>query len=99
MTLNPGTSGVWARDAKLHGGPTLRGAYKGQIIDWKFSLATAGREVTKNPRAESILIRWAYAPRQTILDPNVVVQRPKCNCKWFSFYAVCTLVFLLVSIE
>ena len=73
VTLNPGTSGVWARDAKLHGGPTLRGAYKGQIIDWEFSLPTVGHEVTNNPRAESILIRWAYSPWQTFLDPDVVV--------------------------
>ena len=99
VTLNLGTSGVWAREAKLHGGPTLRGAYKGQIIDWKFSLAIVGREVTNNPRAESILIRWAYAPRQTFLDSDVVVQRPKCNCKYFSFYAVCIPMFMLVSIE
>ena len=72
-TLNPGTSGVWARDAKLHGGPTLRGAYKGHMIDWKITLANVGREVTNNPRVESILIRWAYAPHQTRLDPDMVV--------------------------
>jgi hypothetical protein len=56
LTLNPGTSSVWARDAKLHGGPTLRGAYKGQIIDWKFKVANVGRDVTNNHRVESIYI-------------------------------------------
>ena len=97
MILNPGTSGVWARDAKLHGGPTLRGAYKGQIIDWKFSLGNVGREVTNNPRVESILIRWAYAPRQTRLDPDVVVQRPKCNCKYFHFMQLHSYVSTCVN--
>ena len=95
MTLNPGTSGVWARDANLHGGPTLRGAYKGQIIDWRFKIANVGRDVTNNPWAESILIRWAYAPRQTRLDPDEVVVRPKCNCKCCSFYAVTLLGFYM----
>ena len=82
VTLNPGSSGVWARDAKLHGGPTVRGSYKGQITDWKFSVPNVGREVGTNPRVESILVRWAYAPRQTRLDPDVLVPRPKCNCKF-----------------
>jgi hypothetical protein len=59
VTLNPGTSGVWARDAHLHGGPTLIGAYKGQIIDWRFKVGNVGRDVTNNPWVESILIRWA----------------------------------------
>ena len=95
MTLNPGTSGIWAKDAKLHGGPTVRGAYKGQIIDWRFKVANVGRDVTSNPRVESILLKWGYAPRQTRLDPDVVVQRPKCNCKQLSFYAVTLLGFYM----
>jgi hypothetical protein len=99
VTLNPGTSGVWARDAKLHGGPTLRGAYKGQIIDWRFKVANVGRDVTNNPRPDSILTRWAYAPRQTRLDPEQVVVRPKCNCKCCSFHAVTVLGFYMSCIE
>ena len=95
VTLNPGTSGIWAKDAKLHGGPTVRGAYKGQIIDWRFKVANVGRDVTSNPRVESILLKWGYAPRQTRLDPDVVVQRPKCNCKQLSFYAVTLLGFYM----
>lgn len=95
VTLNPGTSGIWAKDAKLYGGPTVRGAYKGQIIDWRFKVANVGRDVTSNPRVESILVRWGYAPRQTRLDPDVVVQRPKCNCKQLSFYALTLLGFYM----
>lgn len=29
VMLNLGIFRVWARDARLHGGPTLRGGYKG----------------------------------------------------------------------
>ena len=99
VTLNPGTSGVWARDAKQHGGPSLRGAYKGQIVDWKFSVPSVGREVTNKPRAESILIRWAYAPRQTRLDLDVLVHRPKCNCEYFSFDVVTLLFFCFCALN
>ena len=38
VTLNRGISWVWARDARLHGGPIVRDAYKGQIVDWKFKV-------------------------------------------------------------
>ena len=99
VTPNPGKSGVWARDAKLHGGQTLRGAYKRQMIDWRFKVANVGCDVSNNPqaesRAESILIRWAYSPWQMRFYPDVVAQRPKCNCKCFSFDTV-TLLSLYV---
>ena len=81
VTLNPRTCRLWARDAHFHGGPTVRGAYKGQILDWKFKVGNDGREVTNNSQVESILIGWTHAPRQTRLDPDVIVQKPMCNRK------------------
>ena len=44
VTLNAGTSEFWARGAHLHGGPNVRGAYKGQIIDGEFKVGNVGRE-------------------------------------------------------
>ena len=93
VTLNPRTFGVWTRDARLHGGPNLRGAYNGQINDQRFKVGMlVVHDVSRNPWVESILIRQAYAPWQTRLNPDLVVHRPKCNCKCCRFDAITLLI-------
>ena len=68
VTLNVGTLGVWARDTHLHGGPTVRCAYKGHIVDWKFKVRNGGREVSGSRCHVCWKLRWPSSLTKLYLE-------------------------------
>jgi len=75
ITLMPGKKGGHARDAKKHGGSSIEGAYKAQIL--KFRVQPGSKVVSQVP------VQHAYMYRQLQLDPAVPIAMSGCNCKSF----------------
>lgn len=80
VRLNPGRHGTWAREARRHGGESMRGSYKAQVIDFRFKL-DGRKNVCNKPELEAVLVRHAYHRDQVLLDPEIRYARPSCNCK------------------
>ena len=57
----------------LHGGTILRGAYKGEIVDWRVEARSVGHDVTNNLQVESILIKTGLCTTTNVVGSG-------CGC-------------------
>ena len=80
VRLNHGRNGTWAREARRHGGESMRGSYKAQIMDFRFKF-DGRRPVSNKPEVEAVLVRHAYHRHQVLLDPEIHHDRVPCNCE------------------
>lgn len=88
VTLQPERTGAWGRDAARHGGDSFGGAYKGQILKFRFKNPEAP-ESSRAPKMElqAVKVRHAYMRRQLLLDPREDLREPRhCNYLYLSYF-------------
>lgn len=84
VTLRAAVRGPWSRDARIHGPDSFAGAWKAQILGFRFkAMARRGRDVLK---LDAIKVRHAYQRRQLLLDPATAAREPRgCNLLYQSY--------------
>ena len=85
IKLKAACRGPWARDARTHGGESYAGAWKAEVLKFRWvSTVNRGRQVI---RLDAILVRHAYQQRQLQLDPAVAAAEPRaCNLLYASYW-------------
>lgn len=85
VTLRAAVRGPWSRDARIHGPDSFAGAWKAQILGFRFkAMARRGRDVLK---LDAIKVRHAYQRRQLLLDPATAAREPRgCNLLYQSYW-------------
>jgi hypothetical protein len=88
VTLQHERTGVWGRDAQRHGGDTFGGAYKGQILKFRFTMTYASDSLrAPKMELEAVKVRHAYMRRQLELEPTEHLREPRhCNYLYLSYF-------------
>lgn len=85
VVLSARRTGPWAnRDTSAVGGASsMRGAWKGRIIDFRFKNGSGDRpgRATNKPVLDGILVRWAFTRSQICVEPASTRHIGPCNCK------------------
>ena len=98
VSLMPGKKGGHAKDARKHGGSSVHGSYKAQVLGFRFNVNST--VVTE------IRVRHAYMQRQLLdlrNEPGVISGGANCKCssalQLFIFCNFRLLLFLCFSHE
>lgn len=85
ITLKPATRGPWAKDARVHGVESFAGAWKAQVVRFKFTESLVRGKVVQ--KLVAVKVRHAYQRRQLDLDPAVGATEPRtCNFLYASYW-------------
>ena len=75
VTLRAAERGPWSQDARIHGVDTFAGAWKAQILGFRFKvMARRGKDVLQ---LDAIKVRHAYQRRQLQFDPATSAKEPR----------------------
>lgn len=85
VALKAANRGPWARDARTHGDESFAGAWKAEVLRFRWtSSMRRGRHVIK---LDAIQVRHAYQRRQLHLDPLASASEPRaCNLLYASYW-------------
>lgn len=85
VTLKAPERGPWAKDARTHGAESFAGAWKAEILQFRWHVVNRrGRQVLE---LDAIKVRHAYQRRQLHLDPVVAANEPRaCNLLYASYW-------------
>lgn len=85
VTLMPAERGPWARDARTHGDQSFVGAWKAQVMRfrWHWNIINGRRVMV----LDGVLVRHAYQRQQLELDPEAPTVEPrKSNFVYTSYW-------------